>query len=464
MPWRIASAERSRPGALPYQTPVTPSKRGPAVGLSPSPQAALAPGGHVEHQSQPGAESSSSPGRASLRDPKTLRVHPKNTEVVPSIGDAEREMLRADIRANGITTPLVILPDGQVLCGRERLQIALELGLALVPVLVKSDLQDEAAVLVEIVSDNLRRKRFTQAQRVRQVMALEPTVRDAARKSDPVPGSPVKSDGPAERARKQLADLAGMSTGNLSKAFALLRAGDTGDAPIAVLYERGVLRLDPVCNAAKELSPAEQQDFCAATLALPPDEQTHYAQERLRELHQRRPVLARVEAPKLSPPVSVSVTVQPAIRKPMQPQEPAASANVRATCGEPMQIGLPWGPGPAEGVTGKAGPSAGTEVPAEAPTAHEDAAARAPVTEPVEPTKAKTRRRAAAPPKDTTDTIRSVHQHLLEVVEIAKDPVKVALAAAGLDAIGKNMAAMVLGNFKIVAELGRVLSQPRRPQ
>src|SRR5204862_326680 len=70
-----------------------------------------------------------------------------------------RRSIATEVR---VRVPLVILPNGSVLCGRDRLRAAHELGLREVPVELRPDLADdpEGQVLL-IVDDNLTRKHFT---------------------------------------------------------------------------------------------------------------------------------------------------------------------------------------------------------------------------------------------------------------------------------------------------------------
>jgi len=90
-------------------------------------------------------------------DPKQLKANEYSRQFFPELkGDAFNLLLK-DIEANGIRTPLEITKDKLVLCGHERLRIALELGLKLVPITVfPSD--DKLEQQERVIKDNLARK------------------------------------------------------------------------------------------------------------------------------------------------------------------------------------------------------------------------------------------------------------------------------------------------------------------
>ena len=50
----------------------------------------------------------------------TTKIHPA-CELIPPVSDAELDVLGADILSNGLTAPIAITPDGQLLDGRSRL-------------------------------------------------------------------------------------------------------------------------------------------------------------------------------------------------------------------------------------------------------------------------------------------------------------------------------------------------------
>lgn len=66
-----------------------------------------------------------------------LRPHPRNGEYFGPLDAETREALKADIAARGIQTPLIVLPDFTILAGHHRWELARELGLTELPVIVR---------------------------------------------------------------------------------------------------------------------------------------------------------------------------------------------------------------------------------------------------------------------------------------------------------------------------------------
>jgi len=90
-------------------------------------------------------------------NPKELRENEYSRKLFPKLEGDAYKMLEEDIVDNGIRTPLEITKDKVVLCGHERLRIALKLGLKEVPVAYfPSDY--EAEQQIRIIKDNLARK------------------------------------------------------------------------------------------------------------------------------------------------------------------------------------------------------------------------------------------------------------------------------------------------------------------
>jgi hypothetical protein len=213
--------------------------------------------------------------RVEMRDVGSLQVHPRNAEIVPPISSVAREALKAAIAREGILTPLAITSDDFVLCGAERLKLAIEGGIKQVPVIVQHDLTTTAAQVVEIILDNLRRKDFREAQKVRLTMRLAEALKQVGPGEKSALGS-VKSDGGTVGSREWLAAFADLSTGGWSKAQAVLTAFDDGSAPVGQLYEEGVLSLDAAFRA-KDLPVSEQVQISAEVAAHDRDDRRRVA-------------------------------------------------------------------------------------------------------------------------------------------------------------------------------------------
>ncbi len=99
------------------------------------------------------------------------------------------ERLKADIQERGILVPLVAKSDGTLLAGHNRLHIARQLGLSIVPVQYVEDalsVEDERKF---VINDNLLRRQLTNDQRIKLYQKLYPNF-DARIRS--VAGRPQK--------------------------------------------------------------------------------------------------------------------------------------------------------------------------------------------------------------------------------------------------------------------------------
>lgn len=92
-----------------------------------------------------------------VRDPNILKENQYSRELFPALEGKQYELLRDDIKENGIQVPVEITKDNGIIRGNERLKIALELGLTSIPVKVcaSDDLTDQK---IGLIKDNLARK------------------------------------------------------------------------------------------------------------------------------------------------------------------------------------------------------------------------------------------------------------------------------------------------------------------
>ncbi|MCL6547701.1 MAG: ParB N-terminal domain-containing protein [Alicyclobacillus sp.] len=85
-----------------------------------------------------------------------LRPHPKNAEYFADIQGEKREELKRSIEAHGIRDPLKVLPDYTIIAGHGRWQIARELGIERVPMVIYDIPPEEAEYL--LIADNEERR------------------------------------------------------------------------------------------------------------------------------------------------------------------------------------------------------------------------------------------------------------------------------------------------------------------
>lgn len=108
-------------------------------------------------------------------NPEELLDHKLNLEIFSNLSEGEYTDLKLDIEKRGIQDPLHVrkIVDGfQVICGHQRKKIAVELGLKVVPCIVRDDLKEEWMVEEQLIRDNLNRRHLKDPEIARVSMRL----------------------------------------------------------------------------------------------------------------------------------------------------------------------------------------------------------------------------------------------------------------------------------------------------
>jgi hypothetical protein len=106
--------------------------------------------------------------------PSKLKINPLNSDYFREESDDYFTQLREDVRLRGIIVPLLAKRDDILLAGHNRLRVALELGLATVPVQYVLDALPEKAEREFIIKDNLYRRQFSTAEWIHLYKKLYP--------------------------------------------------------------------------------------------------------------------------------------------------------------------------------------------------------------------------------------------------------------------------------------------------
>lgn len=92
-----------------------------------------------------------------FRNPQGLKENKYSRHVFPALEGKQYDLLKEDIKEKGIRIPIDITKDNVILCGHERVKIAVELGFETVPVnIFPSDSARDQRI--HIIKDNLARK------------------------------------------------------------------------------------------------------------------------------------------------------------------------------------------------------------------------------------------------------------------------------------------------------------------
>ena len=105
-------------------------------------------------------------------DPKKLEPFEYSRQLFPKLQGNAYDLLKEDIKENGIRTPLEVTKDFLILCGHERHRVALELELETVPIEIypNNSVVDQK---VRLIKDNLARKDVSYRTKIRCYRELQ---------------------------------------------------------------------------------------------------------------------------------------------------------------------------------------------------------------------------------------------------------------------------------------------------
>ncbi|MDC4245546.1 ParB/RepB/Spo0J family partition protein [Clostridium perfringens] len=87
----------------------------------------------------------------------SLHIHPENIKFFDDIEGEQYERFKKSIQEDGILTPLMIAPDMTIISGHQRYKACKDLGINLVPVIIREDLVDEDEKLKKLLATNFGR-------------------------------------------------------------------------------------------------------------------------------------------------------------------------------------------------------------------------------------------------------------------------------------------------------------------
>lgn len=91
-----------------------------------------------------------------------LKPHPRQAELFSNLNKQEKQALAEDMKKNGQLVPAEILPDGTLICGHQRVEVARANGWTEIDVWVRHDLAaaGDAAVELRLIEDNVNRRQL----------------------------------------------------------------------------------------------------------------------------------------------------------------------------------------------------------------------------------------------------------------------------------------------------------------
>lgn len=86
-----------------------------------------------------------------------LKIHPRNAEFFDDISGDEYERFKKSIQEDGILSPILVSPDMTIISGHQRTKALRELGIKLVPIIIREDLIEDNEKLKVLLAANFGR-------------------------------------------------------------------------------------------------------------------------------------------------------------------------------------------------------------------------------------------------------------------------------------------------------------------
>ena len=94
-----------------------------------------------------------------------LKPHPRNSEFFDDLSGEEYEHLRDSISDVGIQAPVIAAANMMIISGHQRFRAAKELGLQVIPVIIREDIKTEEEILQQLIAGNFGRTKNNEAKR-----------------------------------------------------------------------------------------------------------------------------------------------------------------------------------------------------------------------------------------------------------------------------------------------------------
>ena len=184
-----------------------------------------------------------------------LKVHPRNAEFFDDIQGREYEQFKQSISQDGILSPILVSPDMTVISGHQRLKACKELGIDLVPIMIRDDLTDENEKLKLLLAANFGRTKNDDAKQ--RKIATEYVALCGQGQGRP---SKTGAGRPITLSQDEIADQLGISTRSLKEMLAIERKLTP---EVKAMLDAGIFTKKTANNILTKLTPQEQSELLA---------------------------------------------------------------------------------------------------------------------------------------------------------------------------------------------------------
>lgn len=189
-----------------------------------------------------------------------LNVHPRNREFFDDIEGEMYQQFKESIKEDGVLTPIIVAPDMTIVSGHQRYIACKELGIELIPAIIREELVDEDLKLRQLIASNFGRL-SNNPSKFRRAVAEYCDLISVGH------GGNRKSSNQVDnlKTRSEIAKELGISVQELDR---LLTLENKLIPELKQALDRGFISKTAALGICKELDKSEQQDLLTELTSL----------------------------------------------------------------------------------------------------------------------------------------------------------------------------------------------------
>lgn len=188
-----------------------------------------------------------------------LKIHPRNAEFFDDIQGKEYEQFKQSISQDGILSPILVSPDMTVISGHQRLKACKELGIDLVPIMIRDDLTDENEKLKLLLAANFGRTKNDDAKQ--RKIATEYVALCGYKHGEMGRGRKTCAGRTSNLTQDEIAEQLGVSTRSLQEMLSIERKLTP---EVKEMLDAGIFTKKTANNILTKLTSQEQSELIAA--------------------------------------------------------------------------------------------------------------------------------------------------------------------------------------------------------
>lgn len=192
----------------------------------------------------------------------SLKVHPRNLEFFDDIEGEMYEQFKKSIQEDGVITPIIVAPDMIVVSGNQRFKACVDLGIELIPAIIREELINENMKTRQLIAANFGRLNNNPAKMRKAIAEYVELVglKDGQRKDYQLGKNCLP-----KLTQKEIADELGMSERDLRNILALEKELIP---ELKQALDKGFISKTAALGICSKLDISEQQDLLTELTSL----------------------------------------------------------------------------------------------------------------------------------------------------------------------------------------------------